>query len=56
MNLNLSGAGLQKQISNSTCVLLILVNCVEHRRKFRKMQTQFFGFAVKNPTTFVILA
>jgi hypothetical protein len=42
-------------ISNSTWVLLILVNCVENRRKFRKMQTQFFGFAVKNPTTFVIL-
>jgi hypothetical protein len=40
-NLKLSGAGLQKGISNSTCVLLILVNSVENRRKIRKMQTQF---------------
>jgi hypothetical protein len=31
----------QKWISNSIVVLQNLVNCVENRKKFRKMQTQF---------------
>jgi hypothetical protein len=37
-------------------LLLILVNCVENCRKIRKLQSNFSGFVVKNPTTFVILA
>jgi hypothetical protein len=41
-NLKLSGAGLQKWISNSKAILLNLVNCVENRRKIRKIQTQFW--------------
>jgi hypothetical protein len=49
------GASTQNCISNSICKLLNLVKCVENRRKFRKMKTQFFWFVVKNNTTFVIL-
>jgi hypothetical protein len=32
-------------IFNSSCVLQNLVKCIENRRKFRKMQTQFFWIA-----------
>jgi hypothetical protein len=46
----------QNIISNSTCVLLILVNYIENHRKIRKMQPNIVGFVVKNSTTFVILA
>jgi hypothetical protein len=35
---------------------LFLVNCVENHRKIRKMKSNFVGFVVKYPTTFVILA
>jgi hypothetical protein len=34
-------ASLQKYISNSVAVFLILVNCVRKRRKISKMQNQF---------------
>jgi hypothetical protein len=48
------GASLQNRISNSTCVLLILVSSVENRRRIGKCKTNFVGFLVKNTTTFVI--
>jgi hypothetical protein len=35
------GPWLQNRISNSICVLLILVKFVENRRKLRQMQNQF---------------
>jgi hypothetical protein len=35
------GTPVQKWISNSIAILQNLVNCVENRRKFRKMQAQF---------------
>jgi hypothetical protein len=38
---NFPGACAKDKFSNSTCVLLILVNSVANRRKIRKMQTQF---------------
>jgi hypothetical protein len=36
------GVFLQKGISNSVAVFLILVNCIENHRETRKMQNQFF--------------
>jgi hypothetical protein len=50
------GTQVQKWISNSIAVLQNLVNYVENRRKYRKKNLNFFGFVVKNPTTFVVLA
>jgi hypothetical protein len=35
---------------------LFLVNCVENHKKTEKCKTNFFGFVVKYPTTFVIPA
>jgi hypothetical protein len=40
-NQKFTGTPVQNLISNSICVLLILVNYVENRRKIGKMQTQF---------------
>jgi hypothetical protein len=42
----------QNIISNSTCLLLILVNSVENRRKNRKMQTQFGWFRCEKSYNF----
>jgi hypothetical protein len=50
------GTPVQNPISNSTCVLLILVNSVENCRKIRKCKPNFVGLMVKSATTFVILA
>jgi hypothetical protein len=50
------GASSQKYISNSVAVFLILVNCVENRKKIRKCKANFVGFVVNYSTTFVILA
>jgi hypothetical protein len=47
---------LQKGISNSVAVFLILVNCVENYRKSEKYKANFVGFVVNYSTTFVILA
>jgi hypothetical protein len=49
-------AFLQFGNSNSEVIFLILVNCVENRRKTEKCKPYFFGFVEKCPTTFVILA
>jgi hypothetical protein len=38
---------------NSDGCLLKLVKFVENRRKSKKFKSDFVGFAVKNPTTFV---
>jgi hypothetical protein len=50
------GSSLLKVNSNSKSNFLILVNCVENHRKSEKCKTNFVGFMVKYPTTFVILA
>jgi hypothetical protein len=47
---------LQKGISNSVGVFLILVNWVENHRKIGKCKANFVGFVVNYSTTFVILA
>jgi hypothetical protein len=49
-------ASMRKGNSNSKVTFLFLVNCVENHRKLEKCKTNFFGFVVKYPTTFVILA
>jgi hypothetical protein len=49
------GTPVKNRIFNSVAKMLKLRKCVENRRKIGKMQTQFFGFIVKNPTTFVKL-
>jgi hypothetical protein len=52
----LLGALVQAGNFNSICVLLILVNYIENRKKSEKCKPNFIGFLVKNNTTFVILA
>jgi hypothetical protein len=51
-----SRAFVRKVNSNSEVNSLFLVNFVENRRKSDKCKTNFAGFVVKYPTTFVILA
>jgi hypothetical protein len=43
----------QKWFLNSDGFWLNIVNFVENHIKFKKMKTNFFGFLLKNPTTFV---